>query len=342
MWFHYLKVLNLRFIKARFFKMFCLKVLISLGLILSFLLVSCSGDDSNSADEDKDNAGTEGIGTNTGTTGNTTNAENAGSQGSVAQAGASKHWILSVPFQKISTGSFMMGSPDTESNSNSDETQMEVTISKPFEIMTKEVTQSQWVKVMGSNPSYFKSQEHCDNYDSASDMCPDHPVEKVSWDDVQDYIGKLNKALGLSGCDGTPTSSAGCYRLPTEAEWEYSARGGTTTAYSFGDDSSNLGDYAWYSGNSDRQTHQVGLKEANPKGLYDVHGNVWEWVQDRYASDLPGGSDPLNTSGSNRVVRGGSWFHSAPYLRSAYRFVVNPSIRSVRLSTTGFRLVRTL
>ena len=337
MWFHYLKVLNLRFIKRQFFKMFCLKVLISLGLILSFLLVSCSGDDSSSSDEDKENAGTEGTTGTTGTTGNTTNTENAGSQGSAEQDEAPKHWILSVPFQKIEAGSFKMGSLATERYRGSDEAQVQVTISKPFEIMTKEVTQSQWVKVMGSNPSRFKSEDDCDDHEN--DMCPNHPVERVSWDEVQEYIGKLNKALGLSGCDGTPSSSAGCYRLPTEAEWEYSARGGTTTAYSFGDDASDLGNYAWYSGNSDNQTHQVGLKEANPKGLYDVHGNVWEWVQDKYTSDLPGGSDPLNTSGSHRVIRGGSWVNFAHYLRSAYRIFVNPALRPYNV---GFRLVRTL
>ena len=336
MWFHYLKVLNLRCIKARVFKMFCLKVL--MGLILSFLLVSCSdgNGDSNTSDTDKENAGTEGTTGTTGTTGNTTNTENAGSQGSAEQDGAPKHWILSVPFQKISAGSFTMGSPESE-RYRDDEAQVQVTISKPFEIMTTEVTQSQWVKVMGSNPSRFKSEDDCDDHEN--DMCPNHPVERVSWDEVQEYIGKLNKALGLSGCDGTPTSSAGCYRLPTEAEWEYSARGGTTTAYSFGDDASDLGDYAWYSANSDRQTHQVGLKEANPKGLYDVYGNVWEWVQDMYANNLPGGSDPLNTSGLYRGIRGGSWYISALHLRSANRSYSIPVYRSYYI---GFRLVRTL
>ncbi len=337
MWFHYLKVLNLRFIKRLVFKMFCLKVL--MGLILSFLLVSCSdgNGDSNTSDEDKENTGTEGTTGTTGTAGATTNAENAGSQGSAEQDGAPKHWILSVPFQKIEAGSFTMGSPESERYRDSDEAQVEVTISKPFEIMTKEVTQSQWVKVMGSNPSRFKSEDDCDNHENG--MCPNHPVERISWDDVQEYIGKLNTALGLTGCDGTPSSSAGCYRLPTEAEWEYSARGGTTTVYSFGDNDSDLGDYAWYSGNSDDQTHEVGLKKANPKGLYDVHGNVWEWVQDRYASNLPGGSDPLNTSGSNRVIRGGSWFSSARRLRSASRLSVNPAAGR---NLVGFRLVRTL
>ncbi len=312
-----------------------------MGLILSFLLVSCSGDDSSNSDEDKENAGTEGTTGTTGTAGTTTNTENAGSQGSVEQDGAPKHWILSVPFQKISAGSFTMGSPAYESNrDDDDEAQVQVTISKPFEIMTKEVTQSQWVKVMGSNPSRFKSEDDCNNdYDAENDMCPNHPVEMVSWGDVQEYIGKLNKALGLSGCDGTPSSSAGCYRLPTEAEWEYSARGGTTTAYSFGDDASDLEDYAWYSGNSENQTHEVGLKKANRKGLYDVHGNVWEWVQDKYAGNLPGGRDPLKTSGSFRVIRGGSWDYTAQDLRSAIRGNVFPAFR---FNFVGFRLVRTL
>ena len=269
-----------------------------------------------------------------------------------------EHWILSVPFQKIEAGSFKMGSPTTESNRDSDEGQVDVTISKPFEIMTTEVTQSQWVKVMGSNPSRFKRQKHCDNHDSESDMCPDHPVEKVSWDDVQGYIEKLNKALGLTGCDGTPSSSAGCYRLPTEAEWEYSARGGTTTAYSFGDDASDLEDYAWYISNPDLQTHPVGLKKANPKGLYDVYGNVWEWVQDSSdflpytvwnlvwhqadlgrSNPLPGGENPLKNSGPSRVIRGGSWLYKARHLRSASRYYAEPTFRN---SVVGFRLVRTL
>ncbi len=169
-----------------------------MGLILSFLLVSCSdgNGDSNSSDTDKENTGTEGTtgttgtagttgttgtaGTTgtTGTAGTTTNVENAGSKGSAEQDGAPKHWILSVPFQKISAGSFTMGSPANESNRETDENRVEVTISKPFEIMTKEVTQSQWVKVMGSNPSRFKSEDDCNDHEN--DMCPSHPVERVS------------------------------------------------------------------------------------------------------------------------------------------------------------------
>ena len=137
-------------------------------------------------------------------------------------------------------------------------------------------------------------------------LCPNYPVESVSWNNVQDYIAKLNS-----------TTSKGRYRLPTEAEWEFAARGGTETAYSFGDDSSKLGEYACYSKNSGNQknsgNHQtcpvgvIGLRKANPYGLYDMHGNVWEWVQDRYSKKLPGKTDPLQTAGFNRIVRGGGW-----------------------------------
>ncbi len=261
-------------------------------------------------------------------------------KGSAEQAETPKHWILPVHFQRIEAGSFRMGSPENENDREQDEDQVQVTISKPFEIMKKEVTQSQWFKVMGSNPSTFKSQKVCSNYDSENDICPNHPVEGVSWNDVREFIEKINTVLGLTGCDGTPDSSAGCYRLPTEAEWEYSARGGTTTAYSYGDAISDLRDYAWYSNNSERKTHQVGLKEANLKGLYDVHGNVWEWVQDSYTRDLPGGEDPLIIFGSNRVIRGGGWNSGyTPILRSANRGYQFPGYRG---SVLGFRLVRTL
>jgi hypothetical protein len=215
--------------------------------------------------------------------------------------------MISASFQRIARGSFTMGSPSRESNRDSDEGQKEVTISKSFDIMTTEVTQMQWFLVMGTNPSRFK---------------------------------KLNDSLGLSGCNGTPSDSKGCYRLPTEAEWEFAARGKTTTAYSFGNSSSKLGSYAWYSSNSDNKTHPVGLKRANPYGLYDVHGNVWEWVQDKYKDRLTGGTNPLHTSsGSDRVVRGGSWSFSARNMRSAVRFYYSPDNGN---NIVGFRLVRTL
>lgn len=164
---------------------------------------------------------------------------------------------LDMNFKLIKAGTFMMGSPKDENNRFEDETQHEVTIDKDFEMQTSPVTQEQWEGIMGNNPSYFKGK--------------DLPVETVSWDDVQEFIKKLNDKN-----DGYT------YRLPTEAEWEFAARGGTTTAYSFGDDPSQSSDYAWFSKNSEGTTHPVGMKKPNPFGLYDMHGNVWEWVQDEY------------------------------------------------------------
>ena len=117
---------------------------------------------------------------------------------------------------------------------------------------------------MGDNPSYFTGDDNL-------------PVERVSWDNVQRFITKLNDKEGTSK-----------YRLPSEAEWEYACRAGTTTRYSFGDNESELGEYAWYSSNSDSQTHPVGQKRANPWGLYDMHGNVWEWVQDCWHDSYSG------------------------------------------------------
>ena len=234
-----------------------------------------------------------------------------------------------------------MGSPSDEKDRDSDEDQVEVEITKSFEIMEKELTQKQWYQVKKKNPSHFKKPEHCDDHEviDGVKMCPNNPVEQVSWGDTQDYIKELNASLGLSGCNGTPQDASGCYRLPTEAEWEYAARGGTSTVYSFGDDADNLGDYAWYFDNSGQKTHKVGTKKASPEGLYDVHGNVWELVQDKYNRTLLGGTDPLDTSGSDPVSRGGSWFNSAKDLRSADR---SSSYLDRRYSLAGFRLVRTL
>ena len=248
-----------------------------------------------------------------------------------------------MTFEKIEGGSFTMGSPSDEPDRDDDEDQADVTITKSFEIMTTEVTQLQWFRVMEGNPSHFSSKEYCGGEHwviNEVELCPDHPVEQVSWDDVQEFIKKLNDSLGLSGCYGTPRDKKGCYRLPTEAEWGFAARGGTQTAYSFGDDHTLLGDYARYWGNSSEQTHPVGGLLANPNGLFDMHGNVWEWVQDWYTEELPGGDDPLHSSsGSYRVFRGGSWGHDAQNLRSAYRNYISPGSG---FSDVGFRLVRNL
>ena len=174
--------------------------------------------------------------------------------------------------------------------------------------------------MMGTNPSNFYF------------LGPQNPVENVSWTDAVEFCRKLS-AMPAEKTAGH------VYRLPTEAEWEYACRSGTTTAYGFGDDASRLGDYGWFDGNSDSSTHPVGEKKPNAWGLYDMHGNVWEWCQDWYG-DYPSGSatDPTGaTSGSYRVIRGGSWSNDARYCRSAYRSWRTPE---ARYNNLGFRVLR--
>lgn len=215
-------------------------------------------------------------------------------------------------FVLIPAGIFTMG------GSGSDEKQHQVTISKPFYMQTTELTQGQWKKVMGNNPSFFK------------DCGDDCPVESVSWNDVQKFIRKLNRQERTNK-----------YRLPTEAEWEYAARsGGKQEEYAGTSSESALGDYASYSANSGSKTHPVGQKKPNGLGLYDMSGNVWEWVQDWYG-DYPTGSvtDPAGpSSGSDRVFRGGCWYGNAYGCRSAFRYGVTPDVGGYSM---GFRLVRT-
>jgi formylglycine-generating enzyme required for sulfatase activity len=181
-----------------------------------------------------------------------------------------------------------------------------------------EVTQELWMSVMGINPSQNKGRTL--------------PVDRVSWDDVQQFIAKLNQKTGQM------------YRLPSEAEWEYAARAGTTTEWSHGNDESKLGNYAWYSGNSDGRAQTVGQKLPNAFGLYDMHGNVLEWTQDcwheTYAGAPTDGSAwTTNCSGNARVLRGGSWEYGPAGLRSASRSRNDPVIP---INIIGFRLARTL
>jgi formylglycine-generating enzyme required for sulfatase activity len=225
---------------------------------------------------------------------------------------------IGMSFVLIPEGSFTMGSPTGESGRDSDERQHPVTISKPFYLQTTEVTQKQWAQVMGSNPSSFKD---------CGDGCP---VENVSWDDAQEFIRRLNQKGGGKG-----------YRLPSEAEWEYACRARSTGAYWFGDEEARLGEYAWYSLNSENKTHPVGTKKPNAWDLFDMHGNVWEWCQDWYG-EYPTSqvTDPTGPeAGEHRVLRGGSWFSYAGGVRSEGRGGDGPGGRIIGI---GFRVARDL
>ncbi|MBN1508498.1 MAG: formylglycine-generating enzyme family protein [Sedimentisphaerales bacterium] len=219
----------------------------------------------------------------------------------------------------VPTGSFTMGSPSSEGGRDSDETQHQVTLTRAFYCGKYEVTQGQWRQVMGSNPSFFGG------------AGADAPVEEVSWEDCQAFLTML--------CD-MEYVPRGTYRLLTEAEWEYACRAGAVGAYCFGDNDSSLGQWAWYGSNSSSTTHPVGQKAANAFGLYDMHGNVWEWCADWYG-DYGSGVvvDPLGPrSGDLRVLRGGRWSGSAGLCRSANRGGGTPGYRRDYL---GLRLART-
>jgi formylglycine-generating enzyme required for sulfatase activity len=236
-------------------------------------------------------------------------------------------FVEDMSFVSIPAGTFMMGSPATESGRYDNEgPQHQVTISKGFELQATEVTQGQWVAVMGSNPSIFTSPEHCPGEHVESGgvrMCPNNPVDQVSWNMAQEFIQKLN-----SRGDGYR------YRLPTEAEWEYAARAGTTGPYA-----GDLDAMAWHWENSGSMSHPVAKKQANAWGLYDMHGNVWEWTADWFGSYSSGAAtDPTGPStGSNRVFRGGGWYFGAQDCRSSVRNSSSPDYRDYNL---GFRLLR--
>jgi formylglycine-generating enzyme required for sulfatase activity len=231
----------------------------------------------------------------------------------------------------VPAGEFMMGSPDSDSNAQGDEKPRHpVRITKPFYLGKYLVTQEQWGAVMGSNPSSFKA--------------PKNPVETVSWDDCQQFLNRLNGRVGRAE-RAPPGNRAGegDFRLPTEAQWEYACRAGSTGKYCFGDSETQLGEYAWYSDNSGGKTHPVGEKKPNAWGLYDMHGNVWEWCQDWYNGGYYAGSPsddpPGPTTGSRRVLRGGSWSFLARYCRSASRDYFGPGYRDFNL---GLRVSRVL
>ena len=233
---------------------------------------------------------------------------------------------IGMKLKLIPAGEFLMGSPEDEEDRDDDEQQHRVRITQPYYLGTTEVTQGQWEQVMGSQPwsgeKYVKEGS-------------DYAASYVSWDDAVEFCKKLSAKEGRT------------YRLPTEAEWEYACRAGATTVYSFGN-SSDLSEYAWWGGlagdgncQDERYAHQVGQKRSNAWGLYDMHGNVWEWCRDWYADDYyansPTDGPTGPATGSARVGRGGGWSDDPRGCRSAYRSWGTPVLRSGIL---GFRVAQ--
>jgi formylglycine-generating enzyme required for sulfatase activity len=222
--------------------------------------------------------------------------------------------LMEKDFVRIPSGEFEMGSLQGRKY---ERPPRRVRI-RSFEMGKFEVTQKQWWAVMDNSPSAFSGD--------------DRPVEFITWNEVQDFCQRLSQKTGKT------------YRLPTEAEWEYAARGGTLTAFSFGDDENKLEEYGWYAANSGTSTHAVGTKLPNPFGLFDMHGNVWEWVEDSWHDNYEGapsdGTAWRDSDGAAlRVIRGGSWLDNAVACRSAFRYGDEPGNRRDNL---GFRLSRTL
>ncbi|MCB1125626.1 MAG: formylglycine-generating enzyme family protein [Verrucomicrobiae bacterium] len=231
---------------------------------------------------------------------------------------------------RIPGGVFTMGDEDEV-----DAPPHEVEVS-PFLMDRRLVTQARYEHLMGVNPSRWKAEEQ--------------PVEQLRWSDAVRYCNKRSETDGLTPCYDLETLQcdfeADGYRLPTEAEWECACRAGTTTAYFFGDNASQLGDYAWYEGNSGGHPRPVGQKQPNPWGLYDIVGNVWEWCHDVYAVDYYQAAprkDPRGPAeGTTRVLRGGAWRFSADNCRSGYRYNEDPGQADVCFGYDiyGFRCVR--
>ena len=213
----------------------------------------------------------------------------------------------------VEGGSFDMGATSEQGSEwyNNEKPVHSVTLSSYY-IGKCEVTQELWKAVMGSNPSKFKGAQN--------------PVESVDWEDCQEFVSRLNSLTGRT------------FRLPTEAEWEYAARGGNQSSHYKYSGSGNIDDVAWYDGNSGYKTHAVGTKTANELGIYDMSGNVWEWCSDRYGDYSAGAqTNPQGpSSGSLRVLRGGSWGNNAKDCRVSYRYGYDPSSSHIN---RGLRLV---
>jgi formylglycine-generating enzyme required for sulfatase activity len=236
---------------------------------------------------------------------------------------------LGMQFVWCPGGSFIMGSPPSEIGRNADEGPVRVKLTRGFWIGKFTVTQFEWERVMQTSPwkgKVFATEDK------------DSPATYVSWDDANKFVERfirLERKAGRLANDRT-------YALPSEAQWEYACRAKSTGRYSFGNDDQQLGQFAWFEDNTSRLgvkcAHHVGLKQPNPWRIHDMHGNVWEWCRDIRAVNLPGGNDPVVTTGDNaRVCRGGAWISDAVNCRAAVRAAYQPVYRSFNL---GFRLIR--
>lgn len=257
-----------------------------------------------------------------------TNAADASARPNEASAragGASKLEMVELP-----GGAFVMGDKE-----QIDAAPHEVVLS-PFSIDKYLVTQELYQKIMGANPSRWKGEKN--------------PVEQVRWSDAVMFCNKRSEIEGRQPCYNLETWTcnfeANGYRLPTEAEWEYACRAGTSTAYFFGDSTAQLGDYAWFDKNSGGHPRPVGQKKPNPWGLYDICGNVWEWCHDFYKVDYYPEAPRENPNGPERgetkVLRGGAWRFGDETCRSGYRYNENPGYADVCFGYDiyGFRCVR--
>jgi len=229
--------------------------------------------------------------------------------------------VLGMQFVYIPKGSFVMGSPENEPNRYPDERQHEVTINSGFWMGKYEVTFKQY-------DAFCKATHHARAFDEGWGR-GQRPVINVKWFEAVEFARWLSKKSGHH------------YRLPSEAEWEYAARAGTKTAYSWGNKPADFTAYAWNTSNADNQAHPVGLKKPNPWGLYDMHGNVWEWTASTYSEDYDGSELKVSSPKSKalRSVRGGAWYFYPKGMRSADRRIYSPWLH---WSYIGFRLVREL
>ncbi|HVS53851.1 MAG TPA: formylglycine-generating enzyme family protein [Opitutaceae bacterium] len=220
---------------------------------------------------------------------------------------------VTMDFVLVQPGSFVMGS-DENTGDGDESPQHKVTITQPFYLGKFEVTQAQWTALMGDNPSEFKG--------------PSRPVDTVSWNDCQRFLAKLSAKTGRK------------FTLPTEAQWEFACRAGSTTTWSFGERDTNAADYGWLGENSSGTTHPVGEKKPNAWGLHDMHGNVWEWCADFYTKHAYASKDAIDPRGpppsEGHILRGGAWGEHPNNARSATRNCMGPDDRH---NGTGFRCV---